>query len=50
MSNVSLYLKAHIMRSSVAAVDLAKRDPSLSNIHFAEKILRIKSTSARLKL
>lgn len=50
MNNVSLYLKAHVMRSSVAAVDLAKRNPSLRNIHFAEKILRIKSTNAQLKL
>ncbi|EST58681.1 hypothetical protein K151_1452 [Proteus hauseri ZMd44] len=49
-NNVSLYLKAHVMRSSVAAVDLAKRNPSLRNIHFAEKILRIKSTNAQLKL
>lgn len=38
------------MSSSVAAVDLAKRHPSLSNIQFAEKLLRIKSTNAKLKL
>ncbi|MEQ4922099.1 pentapeptide repeat-containing protein [Proteus hauseri] len=50
MNNVSLYLKAHIMRSSVAAVDLAKRNPSLKNIHFAEKILEIKLTDAPFKL
>ncbi|MBG2875632.1 pentapeptide repeat-containing protein [Proteus alimentorum] len=50
MSNIYLYLKAHVMRSSVAAVDLANRNPSLSNIHFAEKILKIKSTNTQLKL
>lgn len=50
MSNIYLYLKAHVMRSAVAAVDLAKRNPSLSNIRFAEKILIIKSTNAQLKL
>ncbi|MBG3013040.1 pentapeptide repeat-containing protein [Proteus mirabilis] len=38
------------MRSSVAAVEFAKRNPSLSNIQFAEKILIIKSTSEKLKL
>ncbi|QPB79729.1 hypothetical protein EHE21_10185 [Proteus sp. GOKU] len=50
MSNMYLYLKAHVMRSTAAAVDLANRNPSLSNIHFAEKILRINSTNAQLKL
>lgn len=37
------------MSSSVAAVEFAKRHPSLSNIQFAEKLLRIKSTSEKLK-
>ncbi|QNH67165.1 pentapeptide repeat-containing protein [Proteus vulgaris] len=49
MNYIYLYFKSRIMSSSVAAVEFAKRHPSLSNIQFAEKLLRIKSTSEKFK-
>lgn len=50
MNNIYLYLNSRIARNSVSAVDLAKNNPTKSNLSFAKKLLAVKIGNAVMKL
>lgn len=50
LNNIYLYLNSRIARNSVSAVDLAKNNPTESNLSFAEKLLAVKIGSTVIKL
>lgn len=50
MNKICLYLKAHVARDTQSSVELAKYNPTLSNILFSEKLLTIKLSDVQFKL